>query len=170
MAPLLQLNQTLIGRTGTSYHLQKILYERKRNEEFQKRAANEEGMRRLWLALYNPSSLFRDCIAWLRDIRSNNSYYVVKPVIPYLYDQAFRLQEDLSFSPFVRLPVDGNDAHTALIFPHYTEDFLSFMQSGPVPRCQVKRILLDILKGIAACHNKDWVHCGNYFRAPLVEP
>ena len=88
---------------------------------------------------------------------------MVKPVTPYLYDQAFRLQTDLSFSPYVRLPVDGDDANTALIFQHYTEDFLSFMQSGPVTRAQVKRILFDILRGIAACHSKDWVHCGNKF-------
>jgi hypothetical protein len=88
---------------------------------------------------------------------------VVKPVTPFLYDQAFRLRKDLLFSPYVRLPVDGNDANKAFIFQHYTEDFLSFMQSGPVSRSQVKRILLDILKGIAACDSKDWVHCGNDF-------
>ncbi len=88
---------------------------------------------------------------------------MVKPVTPFLYDQAFRLQEELSFSPHIRLPVDGNNVNRALIFQHYTEDFLSFMQSGPVSRSQVKRILWDILKGIAACHSKDWVHCGNDF-------
>ena len=87
----------------------------------------------------------------------------MKPVTPFLYDQAFRLQKDLSSSPFVRLPVDGNDTNKALVFQHYTEDFLSFIQSGPVSRSQVKRILLDILKGIAACHGKDWVHGGNVF-------
>ncbi len=90
---------------------------------------------------------------------------MVKPVTPFLYDQAFKLQEELSFSPHLRLPVDGNNANTALIFQYYTEDFLSFMQSGPVSRSQVKRILWDILKGIAACHSKDWVHCGNDFPA-----
>ena len=87
---------------------------------------------------------------------------MVKPVTPCLYYQAFRLQEDLSFSPFVGLPVDGSDAETALIFQHYSEDFLSFMQSGPVSEPQVKRILLDMLKGIAACHSKDWVHCSKF--------
>ena len=76
------------------------------------------------------------------------------------YDQAFRLREDLDFSPFVRLPVDGSDANLTLIFQHYTEDFLSFMQSGSVSKSQVKGILLDVLKGIAVCHSKDWVHCG----------
>lgn len=85
---------------------------------------------------------------------------MAKPVTPFLYDQAFKLREDLSFSPFVRLPVDGSDANTTLIFRYYTEDFLRFMQSGPVSKSQVKRILSDILKGIDACHSKDWVHCG----------
>ena len=87
----------------------------------------------------------------------------MKPVTAFEHDQAFRLQKDLSFTPFVRLPVDGNDANMALIFQHYNEDFLSFMQSGSVSRSQVKRILLDVLKGIAACHSKGWVHCGNDF-------
>ena len=95
---------------------------------------------------------------------------MVKPVTPFLYDQAFRLLEDLSFSPYVRLPVDGNTVNTALIFHHYTEDFLSFMQSGPVSRSQVKRILLDVLKDIVACHSKDWVHCGNDPLSPLLVP
>lgn len=102
-------------------------------------------------------------VVWLTNYSSNNDSYVVKPVVASLYDQAFRLQKDLAYSPFVRLPIDGNDANMALIFKYYTEDFLSFMQSGPVSRSQVKRILLDILKGIAACHSKDWVHCGNDF-------
>jgi hypothetical protein len=88
---------------------------------------------------------------------------MVKPVTPFLYDQAFRPQKDLSFSPFATLSIDGNDANTALVFLHYTEDFLSFMQSRPVSRSQVKRIFLNILKGIAACHGKDWVHGGNDF-------
>ncbi|MCJ1382427.1 hypothetical protein MMC17_005540 [Xylographa soralifera] len=131
MVSSLQVGQRLVGRTGTSYLLHKVLYERKQ----------KEAMYKLWLAL------------------SNDNFYVVKPVTPFAYDQAFRLQKDLSFSPYVRVPVDGNDANTALIFPHYTEDFLSFMQSGPVSRLQVKRILLDVMKGIAACHSKDWVHC-----------
>lgn len=96
---------------------------------------------------------------------SNNHHYVVKPVTPFLYAQAFRLQKELAStasSNFVRLPVDGNDANNALVFQYYTEDFLSFMQSGPVSRSQVKRILLDLLRGIAACHSKDWVHGGNF--------
>ena len=79
------------------------------------------------------------------------------------YNQAFALQKDLASSPFVRVPVDGNDANLALIFPHYTQDFLKLMQSAPVSKSQVKRILFDVLKGIAACHSNDWVHAGNDF-------
>ena len=93
-------------------------------------------------------------------LSSNNETYVVKPVTPFLYDQAFKLQKELSFSPFVRLPVDSNDSYKALVFQHYTEDFLSFIQSGPTSRSQTKQILLGVLKGIAACHSRDWVHGG----------
>ena len=85
---------------------------------------------------------------------------MVKPVSPLLYHQAFRLREDLRFSSFIRLPVDGNDADTALIFRHYTEDLLSFVQNKSVSRSQIKQILLGVLKGIFACHSKRWVHCG----------
>lgn len=85
---------------------------------------------------------------------------MLKAVSPFNYEQAFRLKDDLRSSPFVRLPVDSNDSTRILIFPYFTEDFLSFMQSGPVSRPQVKRILQDILKGIAAFHTKDWVHGG----------
>lgn len=113
---------------------------------------------------------FSLCWDLLTGHSSNNDSYVVKPVTSFIYEQAFRLQKELSFSPFIRLPVDGNNANTALIFPHYTEDFLSFMQSGPVSRSQVKRILFDILRGIAACHSKDWVHCGNDFLAWFARP
>lgn len=40
---------------------------------------------------------------------------MAKPVNPFLYDQAFKLREDLTFSPFVRLPVDGSDADLTLM-------------------------------------------------------
>lgn len=43
MASTLSAGQTLVGRTGTSYRLQKILYEREENQEIK---------HRLWLALY----------------------------------------------------------------------------------------------------------------------
>ena len=46
-----RIGQTLVGRTGISYH-QQVLYERK-----QKDTGNEEVMHRLWLALYDPSNL-----------------------------------------------------------------------------------------------------------------
>ena len=91
---------------------------------------------------------------------SNNDSFVVKPIDSPNYDQAMELQKDLSFSPYVRLPVDYDAANSALIFEHHTEDFLEFMRSGPVSRQQVKRILLDVLKGIAALHSKGWVHTG----------
>ena len=46
MASSLQVGQTLVGRTGIHYHLQKILYERKVKD-----TGNEKVMYRLWLAL-----------------------------------------------------------------------------------------------------------------------
>lgn len=49
MASSLQLGQTLVGRTGISYHLQKVLYERG--------TESEGGMHRLWLALCVSSDL-----------------------------------------------------------------------------------------------------------------
>ena len=159
MGSSLQVGQTLVGRTGITYRLQKVLYERK-----EKGTKNEDVMRRLWLAQYASPTLQLSCWAvLLTNHSSKNNFYVVKPVTTFQYGQAFRLQKDLLSSPFVRLPVDGNDANMALIFQHYNEDFLIFIQSGPVSRSQVKRILLDILKGVTACHSKDWVHCGNDF-------
>ena len=95
---------------------------------------------------------------------------MVKLVTPFLHDQAFRSQEDLSFRPYIRLPDDGDNANTAPIFQHNTEDYLSFMQSGPVFRSQIRRILLDIPRGIAACHSKDWVLCGKVFSASFADP
>lgn len=86
---------------------------------------------------------------------------MIKPLLAPWYHKAFQLLSDLGPTPFVRLPVDGIEANHALVLQHYTEDFLNFMQSGPASRSQVKRILLDVLKGIAACHSKDWVHFGN---------
>ncbi|MCJ1424646.1 hypothetical protein MMC29_002534 [Sticta canariensis] len=65
---------------------------------------------------------------WLAS--SSSRSYVAKPVAPFLYNQAFRLREDLEFSPFVRLPVDGSDADHTLIFQHYTEDFLNVKPSN----------------------------------------
>ena len=67
----------------------------------------------------------------------------------------------MSFSPYVRLPVDGDSASTALIFQQYTEDYLNFMQNGPVSKSQVKRTLFGILKDLAACHSIERVHCGD---------
>jgi hypothetical protein len=97
----------------------------------------------------------------LTECSSNNDSFVVKPIDPPNYDQAMELQKDLSFSPYVRFPVDYDATNSALIFEHRTEDFLEFMRSGPGSRSQVKRILLDVLKGIAALHSKSWVHTGD---------
>jgi len=47
MGSSLQVGQTLVGRTGVSYCLQKVLYERK-----EQGTKNEDIMRRLWLAEY----------------------------------------------------------------------------------------------------------------------
>lgn len=99
----------------------------------------------------------------LINVSSNNKSYVVKPVTSLQYEQALRIREDLAFSAFVRLPVDSSDESSALIFNYYTEDFLKFMHSGTVSRSQVKQILLDILRGIADCHSKDWVHSGKTY-------
>lgn len=153
----LHVGQTLVGRTGTPYHIQKILYERKHENP-----VKDADIRRLWLATYDPSELQVWSVSGLLLIEysSNDDLYVVKPVTAFHYDHAFRFQKDLAFSTYIRLPVDSNDANRALIFRHYTDDFLRFMQSGPVSRSQVKQILLDILRGIADCHSKDWVHCG----------
>jgi hypothetical protein len=52
MASTLQVGQTLVGRTGIYYHLQKILYERKLKDN-----RNEEIIRRLWLAQYEVLNL-----------------------------------------------------------------------------------------------------------------
>ncbi|KAI9731239.1 MAG: hypothetical protein M1834_005432 [Cirrosporium novae-zelandiae] len=74
MAFSLQLDQTLLGRPGVPYHLKEVFYERKRPKGI---------IDRFWLAL------------------SNSETYVVKPVSPFLYDQAFKLQKGISFSPFI---------------------------------------------------------------------
>lgn len=112
MTSSLQEGQTLVGRTGISYWLQKVIYERKRKE-----TEYREVMHSVWLARYDLSDLQPLLLVALilTTHSSNNSSYVVKPVTPSHSDQAFRLQEDLSFSPFVRLPVDGNNANTALM-------------------------------------------------------
>lgn len=94
--------------------------------------------------------------------RSDQDFYVVKPVHSLSYEQAFRIQKEVPENRFIRWPVDGIDAETALVFQYDTEDFLKFMQSGPVSRAQVKRILLEVLKGIAAMHKSDWAHLGNH--------
>jgi hypothetical protein len=52
MASSLQVGQTLVGRTGISYHLQKVLYER-----IDKGTENEGVVHRLWLALCVSSDL-----------------------------------------------------------------------------------------------------------------
>lgn len=91
---------------------------------------------------------------------------MIKPVTRPFYEQAFELRTELSFTPYIRLPIDGikdgMDDHMGLVFQFYTDNFLQLVHSGGISRTQVKRILLDVLKGIAACHSKDWVHCGKF--------
>ena len=52
MGSFLQAGQTLLGRTGITYRLQKVLYERK-----EKGTKNEDVIRRLWLAQYASPTL-----------------------------------------------------------------------------------------------------------------
>ncbi|KAL9628931.1 MAG: hypothetical protein Q9204_005568 [Flavoplaca sp. TL-2023a] len=95
-------------------------------------------------------------------LSSHEVPYVIKPVTRPYYEQAFELKTELSFSPFIRLPIDGIengiDGHMGLVFPYYTENFLQLAQDRGFSRAQIKRILFDVLRGIAACHSKDWVH------------
>ena len=60
MGSSLQAGQTLVGRTGITYRLQKVLYERK-----EKGIKSEDVMRRLWLAQYASSTLQLSCRAVL---------------------------------------------------------------------------------------------------------
>ena len=106
-----------------------------------------------------PHNIASNCLCLIYS-RSNKDFYAVKPGSPFLYEQAFRIQKDVQEHHSIRWPVDGIDAETALVFQYDSEDFLRFMQSGPVSRAQVKRILLDVLNGIVAMHRSDWVHCG----------
>lgn len=163
MSSSLHVGQTLVGRSGIPYHLQKVLYERKGRG-----VKNENPTHRIWFAVYKFPPISASVGCCVNKYSSNNDPYVVKPVNAFAYDQAFRIKKDLALSPFICLPVDGNDANLALVLQHYTEDFLSFMQSGLVSSPQVKRILLDVLKGVAHCHSKDWVHCGNHFPSNVV--
>ena len=114
---------------------------------------------------------FLRCTAGLTDFSTNDGIpYVVKPVSLFLYDQASRLQKHLSSSPlanFVRLPLDYVDDTKVLVFQNYTEDFLKFMHSVATSRSQIKRILLEVIKGIAACHSKDWIHSGKHQPHPI---
>ncbi|KAI4249588.1 MAG: hypothetical protein L6R42_008921, partial [Xanthoria sp. 1 TBL-2021] len=140
MASLLRPGQILLGRTGVPYQLQKVLYERVDNDGGVKIVKNG-----IWLA------------------SSKETPYVIKPVTRPFYEQAFELRPELSFTPYIRLPIDGiedgMDDHMGLVFHFYTDNFLQLVHNGGFSRTQVKRILLDVLKGIAACHSKDWVHC-----------
>ncbi|KAL8860946.1 MAG: hypothetical protein Q9178_002701 [Gyalolechia marmorata] len=135
MAPILRTGQTLMGQSGHPYCLQKVLYER------------EDIKKQVWLAC------------------SGETPYVIKPVPHRSYNLAFALRTELSFCPLIRFPVDGIESGLVdeldsgpqpwmgLVFHYHTENFLSLMQSGPVSRPQVKRILHDVLKAIAAMHN-----------------
>ncbi|KAI4266819.1 MAG: hypothetical protein LQ337_008649 [Flavoplaca oasis] len=121
------------------YELQKVLYERLASDDEVPTVRNT-----IWLAT------------------SHEIPYVIKPVTRPYYEQAFGLKTELSFSPFIRLPIDGIEngveGHMGLVFPFFTENFLQLAQDRGFSRTQIKRILFDVLKGIAACHSKDWVH------------
>ncbi|KAL8771045.1 MAG: hypothetical protein Q9209_003464 [Squamulea sp. 1 TL-2023] len=140
MASALSTGQMLVGRTGVSYHLEKVLYERLEEAGGVKVSKNS-----IWLA------------------RSEEKSYVIKPVTLPFYKQAFDLRTELSSNPYIRFPVDGIesgvDNQLGLVFDYYTESFLHLRHGRQISRTQVKRILFDILKGIFACHSKGWVHC-----------
>lgn len=86
----------------------------------------------------------------------------MKTVSPHQYDQAWRIESELSQSRFVRKPVDGAEEESALVFDYSTEDLLSFVRNRRAPKAQIKTILLDALTGIRDLHQAHWVHGGMY--------
>ena len=82
----------------------------------------------------------------------------MKTVSRHQYKQAWRIQEELSRSRFVRKAVDGAEQECALVFHHSTEDLLSFVRNRRATKTQIKRVLLDALTGIRDLHREHWVH------------
>ena len=143
----LPLQKQLVGRNGCTYLIQKLLQ------------SQEDSSSNVSLARYQSDPPFPE-LGTLTKISHNSCNYVLKRVSPDEFEQANRIRHELSDSRFIRLHVDENEAESTLIFPYFTEDLLSFLRHTSLPVDKTKRILCDILRGVKALHDKDWVYTG----------
>jgi serine/threonine protein kinase len=85
---------------------------------------------------------------------------VLKPVSPGIREQVQNTSRDLRKSQSVRLPIDSVKDEMTFVYPHFTEDLTSFVKSHDIPVAKMKRILRNVLEGLKAIHDKDWIHGG----------
>jgi serine/threonine protein kinase len=76
-----------------------------------------------------------------------------------MFAQAKRTTE-LKDCNFVRTPVDIIDEERTVVYKYMTNTLLHLVDRFSLSLPQRKRILHDILKGLAEMHHKSWVHAG----------
>jgi serine/threonine protein kinase len=89
--------------------------------------------------------------------RSRDRRYVLKTVPTTIYDRYKAMFDDLRGTPYIHVAEDTDSEICAFIYPYRRDDLLSFAQQD-VPLATTKRILRDVLRGIAALHAKRIVH------------
>ncbi|KAF2272842.1 kinase-like protein [Westerdykella ornata] len=88
---------------------------------------------------------------------ADNKRYVLKDVGSQAFKHLDHMYNDFRASTYVRVAEDAIPDHTMFAFRYFKDHLLSFAGKA-VPESQVKRILRDSLRGLAAMHEKRFVH------------
>jgi serine/threonine protein kinase len=88
---------------------------------------------------------------------SRDRRYVLKTVSARIYDRYKAMFDDLRGTPYIRVAEDTDSESCAFIYPYRRDHLLSFVQQD-VPLATRKRILRDVLRGLAVLHAKGIVH------------
>lgn len=82
----------------------------------------------------------------------------MKDVPDFKYNQ--NLQRALSGSRYLRLVQDTIPTCSLFVYPYFKDHLLDFAEKD-LPLLLIKRILKDVLRGLAELHHQNIVHTGN---------
>lgn len=90
---------------------------------------------------------------------SDDQRFILKEVAEPDFNYYRDIYRDLK-SPYLRLLSDTVPEQSLLVFRYFRDHFLRMAPQMDLPIDVTKRILRDVLRGIAALHEQDIVHTG----------
>ena len=107
-------------------------------------------------------SVALNTVQWLNlELSAKERKWIIKDIIPSDFDYLLDIYRGLSGCPYLRLIHDTVPDQSLFVFRYCTGTLLD-LGHRDLPIALTKQILKDTLRGLAALHDRDVVHNGNW--------